>query len=182
MELRFKIALPAIAASLTAILTGWDIQNWRVIESMGMAWDTGAPVWPFQAPDILLRLLNLPAYFIGMPLVNWLGLTAPIYHFIVFPASLVWWWLVGSQLYRWRMKRPSYRKPVSFASRFLFSALLVVVASIDSMSAFRWWFQYGGNLWGSDIWGMVRLLTPPLWCLVFACAVAFAARRAPEEE
>ncbi len=57
----------------------WDIRNDHVIESMGMAWDTGAPIWPYQASDILLRLLNGPAYSVAMPIANLLRLGAPMH-------------------------------------------------------------------------------------------------------
>ena len=32
---------------------------------MGMGWDDGAPVWPYQTPNILLFTLNTPAYFVA---------------------------------------------------------------------------------------------------------------------
>jgi hypothetical protein len=65
----------------------WDIHNERAIESMGMAWDTGAPIWPYQTSDILLRLLNFPAYFISMPVTNALRLLATGQYLLVFPAN-----------------------------------------------------------------------------------------------
>jgi len=46
----------------------WHIQNFRVIESVGMGWDTGATLWPYQTPDTLLFALNTPAYVIGVPI------------------------------------------------------------------------------------------------------------------
>ena len=63
-------------ASLPLVL--WDIHNERVIASVGMGWDMGAPIWPYQAADILMRLLNCPAYSIVMPIANWLRLAAPL--------------------------------------------------------------------------------------------------------
>src|SRR4051812_25310572 len=92
---RFRIALPCAIGALSAVLTAWDVYNWKIIAGMGMAWDTGAPIWPHQTSDILLRLINFPAFVAAMPLANSLGLLAPRYHFVVFPAGLVWWWIVG---------------------------------------------------------------------------------------
>ena len=77
----------------------WDIHNARVIESMGMAWDMGAPIWPYQASDILLRLLNGPAYSIAMPITNLLRLGAPAHLVLVVPAYLIWWWLLEKALH-----------------------------------------------------------------------------------
>src|SRR2546430_12829998 len=98
MSTRLRIVLPAVIGSLSVPLILWDIHNARVIESMGMAWDTGAPIWPYQASDILLRLLNGPAYSIAMPLANVLRLPAPMHFVLVVPAILIWWWLLGSTL------------------------------------------------------------------------------------
>jgi len=66
----------------------WDIHNERVIVSMGMAWDVGAPIWPYQTSDILLRLLNGPAYYVTMPIANTLRLVPPSLYVLVFPAIL----------------------------------------------------------------------------------------------
>jgi len=54
MKLTFRILLPAVMGALSVALMVWDSQNQRVIRSMGMAWDTGAPLWPYQTPDTLL--------------------------------------------------------------------------------------------------------------------------------
>jgi len=98
MSKRLRIVLPSVMGVLSLPLIFWDIHNARAIESMGMAWDTGAPIWPYQASDILLRLLNGPAYFIAVPLANILRLAAPSHHLLVFPAILIWWWFLGLRL------------------------------------------------------------------------------------
>ena len=77
MSKRLRIVLPSVMGIVSLPLVLWDIHNARVIESMGMAWDMGAPIWPYQASDILLRLLNGPAYSIAMPIANLLRLAAP---------------------------------------------------------------------------------------------------------
>jgi len=64
---------------LSLPLIFWDVHNARLIEAMGMAWDMGAPIWPYQASDILLRLLNGPAYSITMPIANLMRLAAPVH-------------------------------------------------------------------------------------------------------
>ncbi len=49
MRLPVKVVLPAARCVPTTLLTTRDIHNKAVIESMGMAWDACAPVWPYQA-------------------------------------------------------------------------------------------------------------------------------------
>jgi hypothetical protein len=76
MGVRLRIILPSVMGIVSLPLVLWDIHNGRVIESMGMAWDTGAPIWPYQTSDILLRLLDGPAYYVTMPFANALSHSA----------------------------------------------------------------------------------------------------------
>ena len=107
MSERLRMLLPAVVGGLSIPLIFWDIHNTRVIESMGMAWDMGPPVWPYQASDILLRLLNGPAYSVGMPIANVLRLPAPLHFVVIAPFILIWWWFFGLTLDRgtsaWRL-------------------------------------------------------------------------------
>jgi hypothetical protein len=50
MKVPLKISLPTVIGLVSATLMVWDLHNQRVIMSMGMAWDTGAPLWPYQTP------------------------------------------------------------------------------------------------------------------------------------
>jgi len=98
MGTRLRIVLPSVMAVTSAPLVVWDIHNAHVTVSMGMAWDMGAPIWPYQASDILLRLLNCPAYSIAVPIANVLRLAAPMHFIVVVPAILAWWWFLGLTL------------------------------------------------------------------------------------
>ena len=100
MNTRLRISLPTVMGGLSAPLILWEIHNAVVIESMGMASDAGVPIWPYQASDILLRLLNAPAYSIAMPVASVLRLPAPMHLTVVTPAILIWcgsWvrWLIA---------------------------------------------------------------------------------------
>lgn len=64
---RYRIALPASMGLVACGLMAWEHHNNEVIAAMGMAWDTGAPIWPFQTPEIILALLNAPAYLLAAP-------------------------------------------------------------------------------------------------------------------
>ncbi len=100
MSTRLRIVLPSVIGVLSVPLILWDIHNARMIESMGLAWDTGAAIWPYQASDIMLRLLNGPAYSIAMPIANLSRLAAPAHLLVVFPTTLIWWWFLGLTLDR----------------------------------------------------------------------------------
>src|ERR1022692_4343391 len=100
MKVKWKFLLPIVMGLFCAMLMVWDLHNQRVIVSMGMAWDTGAPLWPYQTPDTLLVALNAPAYLIANPVSNHLGLLRPFPYLLIFPAVLSWWWFVGIVLDR----------------------------------------------------------------------------------
>ena len=51
MKRTFSTILPVVVGVVSAALIAWDIHNQRIIAFTGMAWDTGAPLWPYQTPD-----------------------------------------------------------------------------------------------------------------------------------
>jgi hypothetical protein len=73
MRVPLKLSLPSSMGLLFAILMVWDLHNQRIIRSIGMGWDTGAPLWPFQTPDTLLFALNLPAFVFSHASARYLG-------------------------------------------------------------------------------------------------------------
>src|SRR5271156_22426 len=169
MGTRLRIILPSAMGVVSLPLVLWDIHNARVIESMGMAWDTGAPIWPYQTSDILLRLLTFPAYFIAMPITNALRLVAPGQYLLVFPAIVLWWWFLGLQLdHGLVIAKSRWRWPV-FSFLIVLAVLLLWAATSVSAESFRWWFRYAevfSNL--SALLMMMRFLTPAAWCVVVA--------------
>jgi type IV secretory pathway VirB2 component (pilin) len=161
MSTRLRIVLPAVIGSLSVPLILWDIHNARVIESMGMAWDTGAPIWPYQASDILLRLLNGPAYSIAMPLANVLRLPAPMHFVLVVPAILIWWWLLGSTLDRGMVGWARFGMLVVALVLLLWSATAVP-------SIFRLRLDYRAPHVSTALL-VLRFLTPAVWLLGLTC-------------
>jgi len=163
-------AASVAAIVLTIALTVWDIHNWNIIGKMGMAWDTGAPVWPYQAPDILLRLMNFPAYVIGVPLSNLLGLTAPKYHLLVLPIAIAFWILVGT-VFHIRRRKQSSRTLWRCCMVLLATVVLLSCASAVLWDSYRWWSIYGHSAARSWL-VLLRLETPALWCIMAACALS----------
>jgi len=177
MGARLRIILPSVMGVVSLPLVLWDIHNERVIESMGMAWDMGAPIWPYQTSDILLRLLNGPAYFIAVPITNSLRLFATSQYFLVFPAILLWWWFLGLQLDRGlAITKSQWRRPV-FSLLVLLAVLLLWAATSISDESFRWWFRYVEVPGLNALLMMTRFLTPAVWCVLIALLAVTAAKR-----
>ncbi len=123
-----------------------------------MAWDMGAPIWPYQASDILLRMLNGPAYSIAMPTASLLRLAAPMHLLLVIPGILASWWFLGYILDR------------GFARWSLFVMFVVLVALLlwavtGTPGIFRVRLEHG-FFRASITLLLVRFLTP------VACVVA----------
>ena len=156
----------------------WDIHNERVIESMGMAWDTGAPIWPYQTSDILLRLLNGPAYFIAMPIANTVRLFATGQYLVVFPAILLWWWFLGLQLdHGLVINKSRWRWPV-FSFLVVLAVLLLWRATSIYAESVRWCFRYAEfSSRPNALLMMTRFLTPAAWCVVIALLAVTASKR-----
>jgi len=144
---------------------------------MGMAWDTGAPIWPYQTSDILLRLLNGP-YFVAMPFSNALRLAAPNHFVLFFPALLLWWWFLGLGIdHGLAMTKSRWRWPV-FSALVVVAVLLLLAAAFISAGTFRWWLSYAEVFSSlSALLVMTRFLTPAVWCLAIAFLALTAARR-----
>jgi hypothetical protein len=156
----------------------WDIHNERVIVSMGMAWDAGAPIWPYQTSDILLRLLNGPAYYVTMPFANALRLSAASQYLLVFPAILLWWWFLGLRLdHGLVITKSRWRWPV-FSFLVFLSLLLLWAATSIFVECFRWWFRYAEVFSRLNALLMAaRFLTPAAWSVLIALLAVTAAKR-----
>lgn len=177
MATRLQVTLPAVIGTVSLPLAIWDIHNERVIASMGMAWDTGAPIWPYQTADILLRLLNDPAYFVAVPIANTLGLVSPSLYLLIFPAILLWWWFLGLQLDRRLMLSESQSRWPMFSFLVVFALLLLWGAEHISAESLRWWFRYVETPGVNTLLEMTRFLTPAAWCVFLALLAVIAAKR-----
>ena len=169
MNPRLRIVLPSVIGVPSLPLILWDIHNARAIESMGMAWDVGAPIWPYQASDILLRALNAPAYSIAMPLATLCRVPAPMHLLLIAPAIVMSWWLLGlildGGLTRWS------RYPMCV----LVITLLLWTAS-DTPSIFRDPLDYRPFDTSTALL-VLRSVTPAAWFIALASLVCVKAKR-----
>ena len=179
MRTRFRIVLPLAVAAISIPLIVWDIHNEYVVVSMGMAWDTGAPLWPYQTPDIALRLLSFPAYIIAMPIANWLGLWLHIgaSYFATGPLILGWWWLLGFWLDRELVGELRNRRWLVFSLLVVIGLMLLSVAVTACLDTYRWWLRYGSNLGSvSTALILIRSLTPAVHAIAIGILLAAAAK------
>src|SRR5579864_4423627 len=98
-NIRFRVVLPIIFGFLAVVLFSWDYQNERVVESMGMGWDTGPPMWPYRAVQIISYAVNAPAYVVSWPILKLLNLRTYSFQYAIwFPAIVALWWCVGRSI------------------------------------------------------------------------------------
>jgi hypothetical protein len=166
-----KVVLPAVMGLVCAALMVWDIHNQRIIMSMGMAWDTGAPLWPYQTPDILLFALNLPAYFITNPISRQFNLFVPERYFVLFPVIVLWWWLVGRYLDRRLLKENVRRAPIQAIMFALLAIALIALGVEEASGTLKWWFIYSRTLISVTDLILLRSLAPTVWGIIlgFVC-------------
>jgi hypothetical protein len=136
-----------------------------------MGWDTGAPIWPYQASDILLRLLDGPAYSVAMPIANLLRLAAPTHYLLVVPAILIWWWFFGLIL-----KRRLARWPVF--GMFVVLVALLLWAATSTPGAFRLRIEYRAFHLSTTLLTL-RFLTPAAWFTFISLLLVKAGRVVP---
>jgi hypothetical protein len=175
MRLRFRVLLPVSFGFLAIVLMIWDVHNQGVIESMGMGWDTGAPVWPYQAPSLLLRAINAPAFAVAQPffLLPHLQMERARYP-VVLPLILLWWWWLGTRIDYGILGRRRYGRPRLFAIFLAVVGVALLYAGGGIIAdEFHWWSNYRP----------VHPLMPTrsaglaLWSFALACGCMLAARR-----
>ncbi len=155
------------------------MHNTTVIDSMGMAWDTGAPIWPYQTPRKLLMALNAPSYALAAPIFMAVGPhTYPLRYITLFPIILLWWWALG--------KRIDYGLVSHRNSRYRWLKALLLAALSFGLFGFaismvidqaEWWFQYGDHIW--SIQGILLVPTAGAagWCFLLGVCATVAALR-----
>jgi hypothetical protein len=153
----------------------WDIYNQRVIQSMGMRWDMGAPVWPYRTAEILFLLLNLPSSLLANPILDHFHMYDTEDYLIRFPVATLWWYVVG-MYFDYRTPRPgpcrTLRLLACASVAVAFGGIGVFVLS----SAVEWWRSYGDWEFVSQYLIFLRLIAPAIWSLAIAVAAVFGVR------
>jgi hypothetical protein len=168
--------LPLLFGCVSGLLIIWDLHNNRVIASMGMAWDTGPPVWPYEASWIALLTLNAPAYVLSEPLFSLFNpQTAPDRYPLLFPVIVIWWWWLGRRIDRGLLPSQPHPHRWWMTAVLLTAALgLYCVGIAFVLDYIRWWSQYGAV--GFNL-RLLRTAGPALWCFLIAVTLTMSVLR-----
>jgi hypothetical protein len=178
-SIRFRLVLPVFFGGLTVALMAWDLHNQRVIESMGMSWDAGAPIWPYQASSLFLFAVNAPAYLLAAPFFFLDHLrTLPMRYPLMLPLILFWWWWIGTRIDFGILGRRRYRHPKLTAVVLVALAVaLLYGATRGILDGLRWWKEYGGGFPAVYAILLIRTSGQVPWCLALAAGALMAAVR-----
>jgi hypothetical protein len=179
MKVSLKLVLPAVMGLISAILIAWDLHNQHVITSMGMAWDTGAPLWPYQTADTVLFAVNTPAFVVSAAGTYYFqfGAISPMHHVAFFAAILAWWWLVGLWLDNRLASKFTRKAPMRALALCVLAIGLFSVGAEQSRWAFHWWWTYSRTLFSVTDLILLRLLAPSIWCFVVGFILLLTAWR-----
>jgi hypothetical protein len=157
----------------------WDYENQRMVQLMGMGWDTGPPVWPYQVVSALLFTINAPAFVVTLPTLKLLNLeTLSLQYCVWFPAIVGLWWWVGTKIDFGVLDISRYRHPKLFATLLTTTSIaFLYIAAHTSLGEFHWWMEYGRAPSPYRVPTLLRTLGPVLWCLVLAVGCLVAAKR-----
>jgi hypothetical protein len=164
-------------AIVSAALMMWDIHNQRVISAMGMAWDTGAPNWPYQTPDTILFFLNLPAFLFSNTVSNFLKLHGSLHYLAFYPAIVAWWLMAGDYLDQRPLRKGVERATLSAVAILLVAVAFIVMGFDLGRAVFIWWWTCSHSLWTPDDVTLLRLGAPAFWCLLLGLAALDAGLR-----
>ena len=166
---KWRFLLPVLIGLPSAALLSWEAHNSRIIDSMGMSWDTGAPMWPYQTPEILLVILNAPAYLAAAPVYAVTGLRTSEERAPVLLATIaLMWFCVGRSLDFGLIPQRWVHHRRRLLSLFLPAALLCFYACIRIViDGVAWWSRYG-EMSLSSFLILARVVGLLPWCVVIA--------------
>jgi hypothetical protein len=177
---RFRLILPLVFGCLALTLMAWEFHNERVIASMGMGWDTGPPVWPYQTSWILLQAINAPAYALDLPLFLLLRVTtdARLLLEVELPTIFLWWWFIGWRIDFGLLPQRDVRQRRPWGA-----TLGVVSLGIWSCATYlvvqqvKFWSEYGEYGWRGPTLFLMRHAGILCWCLLLGLWSAVATVR-----
>ena len=174
---RLRFILPVSLGLVSAGLMVWDIHNEKIIESMGMRWDMGAPVWPYQTAEILFFALNLPAYLLSNPITHAYQFLGPRHYIVLFPVSVFWWYLVGIYFDCGVGTQRIHARWSWFLFCVLAATGLFIGGAYMMQTPWDWWRLSGDRRRVDSAVIFLRLVAPACWCFVLGIASGIVARR-----
>ena len=179
MRRRFRVILPVVFGLIAVSLMTWDLRYQRALESVFTASDIGRPVWPCQAPSLLLVALNAPVFALAAPILNLFHLEIPeLRYLVLLPAVLLWWWWLGTRIDFGILGRRHYRHPKLLAGFLAMVAVALCYGGIRGLvDAVSWWQAYGRHEFPTSLWLLAESTGASPWCLALAGGCVLAAVR-----
>ena len=178
-NIRYRVALPIVFGGFAAVLMAWDIHNMHVIESMGMAWDTGAPIWPYRASFLILLTVSFPAFVLAAPLFLLDQLQTYPRRIMILPLIALCWWWIGTRIDFGILGRRRYRHPKATTGILIaMAAGLLSWALYTGIAEFQFWKEHSLEL-RADYLILLSGTTIPivLLCLVLSGGALKGARQ-----
>ena len=174
----YRVALPIGFGGLTAALMCWDIHNMHVIESMGMAWDTGAPFWPYRTASFFLFAINFPAFALAAPLFLLGQLQTYPTRIMILPLIALWWWWVGTRIDFGILGRRRYRHPKVIGGILVAVAIGLLFWAIQTaVSEFQFRTKYDLEFRANYLFLVTTTIPIVSWCLILSGVALMGARR-----
>ena len=179
-RIRFRLVLPVVFGFLAFVLFTWQHETNRMIELMGMAWDMGPPMWPYQAVPLFSYAINAPAYIVCWPLTKLIDVPADWpYYMVWLPVIVLLWWWVGTRIDFGLLGRRKYRHPTFTAVLMFVGALVLLILSVNigvgEYRLFQHYWPAQRAINAAII--LLRAIGPILWCLLLARAFIRSAFR-----
>ena len=177
---RWRVILPLVVGCVSGLLMIWDLHNYHVIVAMGMAWDTGPPVWPYEASWMAFVAINAPAQVLCLPFFYLFDLrTAPARYPLLFPVAVFWWWWLGRRIESGLLPSRPFRHRWLASAGFALPALgLYFVTAMMLLDDARFCSKYHVDLGPR----LARTSGPSLWCLLIAVTLTLCAIRATRSD
>jgi hypothetical protein len=134
-----------VLLAVSVALMAWD---WH--ESFErIFFDTGAPLWPYEMPHVLLAILDAPALALSGPLLSvdeWWRI--PVIYLVQLPFIAAWWWFLGTRLDFGLIGTPPLRRPRLLASFLIpITSLLSLFIGSEVRDYIFYWHYMKGHGW-----------------------------------
>ena len=174
----FRFLLPVVAFCIWLPLFLWEGHNQRVIQEVGMGWDTGAPLWTYRTPEEFMVAINLPAYLFTLPI--WRSSATGLYPWrdlITLPFIVIWWYLVGKRVDHGLVPHWCIRHR-RMSTAIMMSVFLALVCIPYVLAGnFQWWFEYHSDGLPCSLLFIVVDIGAVCWSLVLVAMTGVAAIR-----
>jgi hypothetical protein len=175
----YRLKLPVVIGALSVVLIGLDVYFWYLSPNAAIVRHSGAPIWPYRMPQLLLLSINAPVYLLTTPLLRLAGLHVFWVHQIErLPFIVLWWYWVGRRLDLGLV-------PSSWLNLGRWIALIPVLLGmsvaylglVTLVDGWKWWSQWGGSLWSSQALLLIDYVVPSIWWFVLAAWLGLVAVR-----